>query len=256
MNRQHRKDVKTWDMTPVFEHLSNYSLRTPSYETLKEAIAAHAEAYDRLYAFNSRKSWLRWQFHAKIAEQRTIYHVINHVLRGRTKRKRKNPRQRAKGGPKYKRHEGARLVTIGDGNKMHGIRGTSSGAPMSKIQRLATRLSRHEGWYVRSIDERYTSKRSSCCQGRETTRVFKDGVQVYGILACTGCGMQRDRDKSAARNQFHITTSILRNKPRPWWLTRENKPPQENPSPAPMLLDLQGNQSPAPSTLISDGTVA
>ena len=119
-----------------------------------------------------------------------------------------------------------------------GYLGTSCGAPIAKIKRLARQRSNHEGWYIRLIDEAYTSCRSHCCQGHEMksiltghkTRTTRDGrtvrCTVHGISRCTSCLKLWNRDTSATLNQWDLTSEILRacdNKARPWWLTKNEK---------------------------------
>ena len=242
VNRKHARDAEN-KMQITYAYLATFSLRTWSWPELRRAIKAFAHNHTSLHKFNSRKRWLKLKFEAKQAEQRTINHVINHVLRGKPdKRKRlwrkTRRRRRKKNKSCYtpKGYDGAKLVVIGDAGKMSGLKGTSCGAPLAKIKRLATQISKHQGWYIRVIDEAYTSKRSNCCKGAEMKciltghkrRTTKDGrtvrCTVHGISRCTSCLKLWNRDKSAALNQWDITSEIIRNrdkKARPWWLTKD-----------------------------------
>ena len=119
---------------------------------------------------------------------------------------------------------------------MSGIKDTSCGAPIAKIKRLATQLSRQQDWHIRLINESYTSKRSHCCKGADMkgiltghkTRTTRDGrvirATVHGISRCTSCLKLWNRDVSATQNQWDITSEIIRtrnNKVRPWWLKKD-----------------------------------
>jgi hypothetical protein len=226
VNRKHTRDAKRMRIDKTYAYLATFTLKTCSWQEMRRAVKAFVHNHATLHRFNSRKQWLKLKFEARQAEERAINHVINHVLRGKSKSK--------------KGYAGAKLVVIGDAGKMSGLKGTSCGAPMAKIKRLAVKLSKQQEWHIRLIDERYTSKRSFCCPGAEMnsistgheTRTTRDGkivrCTVHGISRCTSCLKLWNRDKSAALNQWEITSQIMRtrnNKARPWWLTKGNKSP-------------------------------
>ena len=242
-NRKHARDAKRTAIDKTYAYLAGFTLRTCSWPEMRSAIRAFVQNHASLHRFNSRKPWLKMQFEADQAEQRAINHVINRVLRGKgPKRKRLHRNQRRRAKKKHnslystKGYQGAKLVVVGDGGKMSGIKGTSCGAPMAKIKRLATQLSKQQDWHIRLINESYTSKRSHCCKGAEMkciltghkTRTTRDGrtvrATVHGISRCTSCLKLWNRDVSATLNQWDITSEIMRtrnNKARPWWLKKD-----------------------------------
>ena len=245
VNRKHKRDAKRTHLDKTYAYLAGFTLRTCSWHEMRRAIKAFVHNHASLHRFNSRKPWLKLKFEAKQAEQCAINHIIDRVLRGKTeKRKRLGRNQRRQARLEHKSfyeekgYDGAKLVVIGDGGRMSGIKGTSCGAPIAKIKRLARQRSNHEGWYIRLIDEAYTSCRSHCCQGHEMksiltghkTRTTRDGrtvrCTVHGISRCTSCLKLWNRDTSATLNQWDLTSEILRtrdNKARPWWLTKNMK---------------------------------
>jgi hypothetical protein len=241
VTKKEARDRKRHRIDQVIERLSQLTLKTSSWRLLLAAVVTAAECLDSLHTFYSRKPWLKLKFEAKQAEQRAFYHVIDNVFRGKNnkknmkkkkKKKRKKWTKTTKPKPECTNQPGAKLVVIGDGGRMSGIKGTTSSAPVAKIKRLAVKLARRQGWHFRTIDEAYTSKNSNCCPGftMETiltghkTRITKDGrivrCTVHGISRCTNCVTLWNRDCSATRNMHAITKAKLSNQNRPWWLNK------------------------------------
>jgi hypothetical protein len=225
MRRKDERDRKRYKITQVIETLAQHSLRTPHWETLKRAVRVRLDMHEKLHQHYSRKQRLKLKFEVKMAQERAINETID-FLRGK-----KNPTT----GETFSNP--AKLVVVGDGGRMSGLRGTTCSAPMAKIKRLAVRRARVEGWHFRVINEAYTSKRSCCCAGYDMENILTahktyervDGgmgrTRVHGISRCTNenCLTLWNRDKAATCNQWCIAAAAYAGVERPWWLTCENQ---------------------------------
>jgi hypothetical protein len=244
MKRKEERDRKRYRMDHALETLSRNSLRTPHWDALRRAIRVRLDLHDTLHRHYSRKQRLKLKFEVKMAQERAIHETID-FLRGK-----KNPLT----GETYSNP--ARLVVVGDGGRMSGLRGTTCSAPMAKIKRLAVRRARVEGWHFRVINEAYTSARSYCCAGHDMENILTahktherssggtSRTRVHGISRCTNenCLTLWNRDKAATCNQWCIAASAYAGVDRPWWTTKENTPPenQQNCQPMPCAI-LYGN---------------
>ncbi|CAK9017995.1 Hypothetical protein SCF082_LOCUS13902 [Durusdinium trenchii] len=198
------RDRKRFGLVEVEDQMASLSFKTDAFEVVKAAVHLRLRHHQRMHDAQSNRQKLKLKFEARIAEQRQIDAILKDLTFGFE----------------------AKVVVIGDGSRMSGIRGTTCGVPNSKIKRKAVKVGKERGFFVKSADESYTSRRSWCCKGRDMTNM-KTGNQrdaegrrskVHGLCICTGCHKVWSRDVNGAINIWHVAVNKLRNQGRPWWL--------------------------------------
>ncbi len=134
--------------------------------------------------------------------------------------------------PQIANQSDVKLVLIGDGSRMNGIKGTKSSVSWAEMRRRFAQRGRNEGFMVLLNDEHCTSIKSACCGVRNKKAyknkdknyrlVRKDGRSYrpvqYSLLICPRCGRSLHRDGAAVTNQAHVTTYTLNGWGWPPWL--------------------------------------
>jgi hypothetical protein len=125
-----------------------------------------------------------------------------------------------------------KLVLIGNGSRMNGIKGTKSSVPWAELRRRFVERGRNEGFMVVSNNEHCTSIKCACC-GSRTKKAYKnkndnyrlvrkDGRSYrpvqYSLLLCPTRGTSLHRNGAACTNQAHVGTYTLNGWGRPPWL--------------------------------------
>ena len=95
-------------------------------------------------------------------------------------------------------------------------------------------LFRKNKYEVYLVDEFRTSCKCSCCGEedgncekflyRKNPRPFREGENlVWGLLKCQTCGGVWNRDRNGASNIYKISENVINGRPRPNYLSRNNK---------------------------------
>ena len=110
---------------------------------------------------------------------------------------------------------------------MNGTKGCSPSVPNKVIQKRAVQRGMNENFYAISVNEAYTTKRSSCCHGYDMkymTTSHKqyqsaDGTlhnsKVNGICFCQNCHRLHSRDMNASKNIWHLGYNVTKRVLRP-----------------------------------------
>jgi hypothetical protein len=140
-----------------------------------------------------------------------------------------------------------KLVVVGDGSRLHGMRGTTVGGPVTRIMaRGRVRglcASNGQGqcdWRV--IDEWGTSKMSWCCRAEKAVMLDvedNNGIKppyidkwgkehnrtLWTVRRCSSCRKLWNRDNSAARNIWELTWHTLQGLAgRPLHIIKQRRP--------------------------------
>jgi transposase len=125
--------------------------------------------------------------------------------------------------PEIANQSKVKLVLIGDGSRMNGIKGTKSSVPWAEVRRRFAQRGRNEGFMAVLNNEHCTSIKSACCGVRNAMAYKnkdinhrlprKDGRTYrplqYSLLICPRCGKPLQRNGAAATNQAHVGTYTL-----------------------------------------------
>jgi hypothetical protein len=134
--------------------------------------------------------------------------------------------------PVIENQSNVKLVLIGDGSRMNGIKGTKSSVPWAELRRRFAQRGRNEGLMAVLNNEHCTSTKSACCGVRNRKAyknkdinyrlVRKDGRNYrplqYSLLVCSRCGKSLQRNGAAATNQAHVGTYTRNGWGTPPWL--------------------------------------
>jgi hypothetical protein len=191
-------------LEPILAEWATWHLKSGSLEHTYQAVWRRLRDFSRMHAAHSSKATRRVRFLCKRREASAIDLTIN-WLRG---------------------DQRVQLVVVGDGSRLHGMRGTTVGGPVAKIMahgRLrGLCASNGQGrcdWRI--IDEWGTSKMSWCCRHkRAEMRDVKDnnGIKppfvdrwgkehprtLWTVRSCSSCRKLWNRDDSAARNIWEL----------------------------------------------------
>ena len=211
VKKRAERDRKRFGVHHIIDELSTNSFKTPHFDDVMRATQVRLRHHRVMHEVQSNKQKLKLKFEARIAEQREIDNIIKDLTFDYT----------------------AKLVVIGDGSRMSGMRGTTCGVANSKIKRKMVKVGKQRGFFVKSANEAYTSKHSWCCRGREmknmktSHKTYTDshGVErptaVHGLNICTGCNKVWSRDINGAINIWYVGSRAFHGMERPWWLNAD-----------------------------------
>jgi hypothetical protein len=78
-----------------------------------------------------------------------------------------------------------KLLLIGDGSRMNGIKGTKSSVPWAELRRRFAQRGRNEGFMAVLINEHCTSIKSACC-GVRIRKAYKNKDINYRLVRKDG----------------------------------------------------------------------
>jgi len=245
-NKKNSKFAKMRDSSESFkailEDYNNHVLCTSDIGVLHQCVRLRMIHHIEHDAFMNVKSYIKLRFEVQQAQERALFQVANWILAGGTTKvfsKEKCPQK----------HQ-LKIVVFSDCGVLSGLRGSSSGMPMKKLQRLMVKRSRHEGFFVYKVDESYTSKRSNCCPGNEMVNMMsshgkkrekdrppdpdnpknllpdKKRRKIHGLCFCPNCHTLWSRDVHAVGNIWDATVAKINGECRPWWLRRTMNNPK------------------------------
>jgi hypothetical protein len=202
-------------LEPILKEWATWHLKSASLEHTYQAVWRRLRDFPRMHAAHSSKATRRVRFLCKRREASAIDLTIN-WLRGDKR---------------------VKLVVVGDGSRLHGMRGTTVGGPVTKIMARG-RLrglcaSNGQGqcdW--RLIDEWGTSKMSWCCRADcalmcevEDNNKDNNGIKIkppyidrwgnehartlWTVRRCSSCRKLWNRDDSAARNIWELAWHMI-----------------------------------------------
>ena len=208
---RHKADVGRFGLKDSLEALAENHLKHAGFAEIRIGVRVRLQHQISMHNAFSNKQRLKLRFEARIAEKKAIDQVIT----------------RMRGGP----NGPVKLIAFGDGSRMHGMRGTTVGAPNARIKRHAVRRGKNEGFFVKLEDEFRTSKMSSCCVGSEMKCIKTSHpprgytgpaktFRVNGICRCQNCHKLFARDVNAAINIWQCVHNRLHQMDRPSHLAR------------------------------------
>ena len=132
-----------------------------------------------------------------------------------------------------------KLVLIGDGSRMSGIKGTKSSVPWAELRRRFAQRGRKEGLMAVLNNEHCTSIKSACCGVRNRKAYKSKDINYrlvrkagrsyrplqYSLLICPRCGKSLHWNGAAPTNQAHVGTYTLNGWGTAPWLRRGHDRP-------------------------------
>lgn len=163
-----------------------FSLKGSCLFNFKVAASQHVAIYDGTYAIWSRRRYLKVKFAARRHALAAFQVLADRIS-----------------------YDNTCAVGFGDCSKTTGFKGLSPGAPLGKFKRWMVK----RNYNITEIDEFRTTKSSVCCPGSDTKSMRHgrppDAADfgkphwtntIHGILICTKCGTNWNRDKAASIN--------------------------------------------------------
>ena len=202
------------------------SLKVATREAGASAFRARCFHFSELYKAFTSPSLNRLRRTNKLRRASAMDRLINWFI-GRASEHSQAPKA-----PQIANQSDVKLVLIGDGSRMSGIKGTKSSVPWAEMRRRFAQRGRNEDFMVLLNDEHCTSIKSACCGVRNKKAyknkdinhrlVRKDGRRYrplqYSLLICPECGKSLHRDGAAVTNQAHVATYTLNGWGRPPFL--------------------------------------
>jgi hypothetical protein len=113
--------------------------------------------------------------------------------------------------PQIANQSDVKLVLIGDGSRMSGIKGTTSSVPWAEVRRRFAQRGRNEGFMVLPNDEHCTSIKSACC-GVRNIKAYDNKNKNYRFVRKDGAlrvSRSKARRRAAARRRGFLALLVL-----------------------------------------------
>jgi hypothetical protein len=196
---------------------SAMSLKVATVAAAAGALRARRFHFSEIYKAFTSKQLKRLRRTNKRRRKSAIDRLINWFL-GRD-----NMHSELPAAPEIANQSKVKLVLIGDGSRMNGIKGTKSSVPWAELRRRIAQRARNEGFVAVLNNEHCTSIKSACCGVRNKKAYKNKDINYilprkagrsyrplqYSLLICPRCGKSLQRNGAAATNQAHVGTYTL-----------------------------------------------